>query len=103
MDLLKQITLHLKETKQYLFRRSQLKPVLWILFVGGTVALDTPAEAWFIAEIANLLIRIQFLNWESIEASLQETIKSQQLINLSKLVWQKARKDLQCLRILTPE
>jgi hypothetical protein len=65
MDLLKQILSHLKEMKLYLFRRSQLKAVLWILFVGRTVALDTQAAAWFMAEITNLLIFTRFLDWDA--------------------------------------
>lgn len=102
MDLLKQMKPHLKEMKLYSFRRSQLKVVLWILFVGGTVALDTPAETWFVAEITNLLIFMRFLDWESIETTLQEIVKSQRLIIHSKLVWQKVRRNLQSLGMQAP-
>jgi hypothetical protein len=100
MDLLKQMKPYLKEMKIYSLRRSQLKTVLWILFVGGAVALDSPAEAWFMAEITNLLNFMQLLRWESIEASLQEIVKSGHLINLSKVVWQKVKTNLRSLGIV---
>jgi hypothetical protein len=102
MDLLKQMKPHLKEIKVYSFRRAQLKAVLWILFVGGAVVLNTHAEAWFMAEIINSLILTRFLDWESIEISLQEIVKSQHLILLWKVVWQKVSKNLQGLRMLAP-
>jgi hypothetical protein len=92
----------LNEIKVYLIRRAQLKAVLWILFVGGAVVLITRAEAWFVAEIINLLILTRFLDWESIEISLQEIVKSQHLIILSKVVWQKVSKNFQGLRLLAP-
>lgn len=103
IDLLKQMKPHIKEMKLYSLRRAQLKAVLWILFVGGTVALDTPAEAWFMAEIMNLRIQMQILYWESIGSALQEIVKSQHLIILSKVVWQKVRKNLQDVGMLAPD
>jgi hypothetical protein len=50
--------------------------VLWVLFIGGTVALETPEEVWFQAEITNLLLLIQLPDWKRIEAWLEETVES---------------------------
>lgn len=95
----------LKQMKKYSFRRSQLKAVIWTLLVSATVDLDMPEEIRFVAEITNMLIYIQFLQWESIDAIFffQEIIKSKHLIILSKVLLTEGEEEFRSLEILAME
>ena len=48
--------------------------MLWMLFIGGVVALGRPERSWFVLHLSKLEISLDFRDWDSAKASLQSVL-----------------------------